>query len=83
MKHPPTSIKNLEQLYDIAKKHLSHVYLGNVSDEKRSSTYCSNCGNLLIERNRYHTSPIEIDHRMEIAKPVRLHQESKFRYKIL
>ena len=52
---PQTSIKKLETFYDIAKQHLHHVYLGNVSDEKRSSTYCPNCGELLIERNRYQT----------------------------
>ena len=53
--HPPTSIKKLEILYDIAKQHLQHVYLGNVSDEKRSSTFCPKCGELLIERNGYQT----------------------------
>jgi pyruvate formate lyase activating enzyme len=47
---PPTSIKKLETLYNLAKEHLHHVYLGNVSDKERSSTYCPQCGNLLIER---------------------------------
>lgn len=50
---PPTPVRKLEVLYDIAKKHLQHVYLGNVSDEKRSSTYCTHCGRVLITRNRY------------------------------
>ncbi|NQU53225.1 MAG: AmmeMemoRadiSam system radical SAM enzyme [Bacteroidetes bacterium] len=53
MQQTPTPIKKLETLYVIAKRHLQHVYLGNVSDEKRSSTYCPNCNALLIERNRY------------------------------
>lgn len=61
MKIPPTSIEKLEQLYEIAKKYLSHVYIGNVSDEKRTSTYCTHCGNVLIPRNRYHTSTEGID----------------------
>lgn len=47
---PPTSIKKLETLYNLAKEHLHHVYLGNVSDKERSSTYCPQCGNLLVER---------------------------------
>ena len=53
MNNPPTPIQELETLFDLAKKHLNHVYLGNVSDEKRSSTFCAGCGNLLISRNRY------------------------------
>ena len=56
MDQPPTPIEKLETLYRIAKKHLHHVYLGNISDEKRSSTFCSNCGEILIQRNRYQTN---------------------------
>uniref|UniRef100_UPI00321658A3 AmmeMemoRadiSam system radical SAM enzyme n=1 Tax=uncultured Draconibacterium sp. TaxID=1573823 RepID=UPI00321658A3 len=50
-----TPIKTLTLLYDIAKQHLQHVYLGNVSDVERSSTYCPVCGEILVTRNRYHT----------------------------
>ncbi len=50
-----TSIKKLETLYKLAKLHLKYVYLGNVDDEKRSSTYCPQCESLLITRNRYKT----------------------------
>ncbi len=50
---PPTPIQKMEELYTIAIKYLKHVYLGNVSDEKRSSTFCTSCGHLLISRNRY------------------------------
>ncbi|HSH20477.1 MAG TPA: AmmeMemoRadiSam system radical SAM enzyme [Draconibacterium sp.] len=52
---PATSIKKLESLYDLAKQHLQHVYLGNVHDEKRSTTFCPDCCGLLIERNRYNS----------------------------
>ena len=55
MQESPTSITKLEALYAIAKQHLQHVYLGNVSNEKRSSTFCNNCGELLIVRNGYKT----------------------------
>lgn len=61
MQHPPTPIEKLESLYEIAKKHLQHVYLGNVSDEKRSSTFCSNCGELLIERRHFQTKSEMLD----------------------
>jgi len=51
----PTPIETLTTFYRIAKQHLQHVYLGNVSDEKRSSTYCAACGEILVSRNRYKT----------------------------
>ena len=57
----PTPMKKLEQLYKIAKQYLQHVYLGNVSDEKRSSTICHKCGTTIIVRNRYKTLPHQID----------------------
>lgn len=53
MDFPATPVSKLERLYDLAKQCLQHVYLGNVSDTKRSSTYCNNCGNILISRTHY------------------------------
>lgn len=39
---------------DIAIKHgLRYVYVGNVNDGKRQSTYCAGCKKLLIERDWY------------------------------
>jgi pyruvate formate lyase activating enzyme len=52
---PSTPTKKLVTLYNLARQHLQFVYLGNVNDEKRSSTYCPQCGKLLIARNRYNT----------------------------
>jgi pyruvate formate lyase activating enzyme len=57
----PTPIKKLEILYEIATKYLSYVYLGNVTDDKKSSTYCTVCGNALITRSGYHTSNEGLD----------------------
>ena len=57
----PTPVKKLEQFYAIAKDYLNHVYLGNVSDEKRSSTICHCCGETTIKRNRYSTSLEKLD----------------------
>ncbi|HRX12210.1 MAG TPA: AmmeMemoRadiSam system radical SAM enzyme [Draconibacterium sp.] len=51
----PTSTLKLETLYNMAKQYLNHVYLGNVNDENRSSTFCPECGILLISRNHYET----------------------------
>lgn len=48
---PATSTEALEKAYIIAKKQgLRYVYLGNVPGHKYESTYCPECGNLLIER---------------------------------
>ena len=52
---PPTSVEKLKKLYAIARENLHHVYLGNVSDEFRTNTYCPECGYLLIERTHYQT----------------------------
>jgi pyruvate formate lyase activating enzyme len=51
--NPPTPVATLENFYDIAKEFLKYVYLGNVADEKRSSTYCPNCGRKLVTREHY------------------------------
>jgi pyruvate formate lyase activating enzyme len=58
---PLTSIAKLETLYDLAKRHLHHVYLGNVTDERRSSTYCFHCNKKLISRNHYSISLQNLD----------------------
>ena len=68
MQQPPTPIHKLETLYEIAKQYLQHVYLGNVSDEKRSSTYCHNCGELLIERNHYQTKVKNLNEKGQCKK---------------
>ena len=52
--HPQTPLETLLKARDIAlSKGIKYVYSGNVSDIKSSSTYCSNCKQLLIERDRY------------------------------
>ncbi len=58
---PSTPVTKLETLYELAKKHLHYVYLGNVSDEKRSSTFCARCNKILISRNHYNISVLNLD----------------------
>ncbi|MDP6445081.1 MAG: AmmeMemoRadiSam system radical SAM enzyme, partial [Pirellulaceae bacterium] len=49
---PPTPLEKLLEAHDIATRQgLKHVYVGNVDDARHQSTYCSHCGELLIERN--------------------------------
>jgi pyruvate formate lyase activating enzyme len=57
----PTPLKKLEKLYALAKKYLQYVYLGNVNEIERSSTYCPNCGKLLVQRNHYKTAVVGIN----------------------
>ena len=64
----PTSIETLHALYQIAKENLDHVYLGNVSDPEKSYTYCSNCSEVLIERNRYKTEILNLGSEGECLK---------------
>jgi pyruvate formate lyase activating enzyme len=47
----PTPISTLERAYELAKRvGLKYVYLGNVPGHQYESTYCHNCGTLLIDR---------------------------------
>lgn len=51
---PATPLRTLERARRIALEiGLHHVYIGNVHDKAASSTYCSQCGELLIGRDWY------------------------------
>ncbi len=54
---PPTPIKKLEEAYAIAKDvGLKYVYIGNVPGNPAESTYCPNCGKVIIGRVGYQIS---------------------------
>ncbi len=50
---PPTSLETMYAALERAHGKLSYVYPGNIADDERSSTYCPDCGELLIRRNGY------------------------------
>jgi pyruvate formate lyase activating enzyme len=51
---PHTPHATLIKAYEIARATgLSHVYVGNVRDRVRASTYCAKCGERLIGRDGY------------------------------
>jgi pyruvate formate lyase activating enzyme len=51
---PPTPASTLSRAREIALKNgIHYAYTGNVHDSKGGSTWCSGCGNLLIERDWY------------------------------
>ena len=54
MDKPPTPIDTLIRARNIGlKTGLHYVYVGNVHDKDAESTYCSNCGKMLIGRDWY------------------------------
>jgi pyruvate formate lyase activating enzyme len=52
---PATPADTLLQLYEIARKHLHHVYLGNVETSSGRNTRCPSCNQVVIERKGYRT----------------------------
>lgn len=48
-----TPEKTLLDLYDIARKELNYVYLGNINSAKGQNTNCPNCQQVVIERYSY------------------------------
>ncbi|MFC1477019.1 AmmeMemoRadiSam system radical SAM enzyme [candidate division KSB1 bacterium] len=59
---PRTPVPLLNKARDIAlSKGIRYVYTGNVTDRKHASTYCPECGKMLIEREWYdlHTYNLE------------------------
>jgi len=51
--NPPTPRKTLERAYAMAKKRLSHVFVGNMEIRGCSDTCCPACGQTQVERNWY------------------------------
>ncbi len=49
----PTPIQTLKHAYEIGKKYLSYVYVGNAPELDLENTYCPKCGELVIKRYGY------------------------------
>ncbi len=57
--YPSTTIESMQNAYDIAKNSgLKYIYLGNVLDVD-NNTYCSKCGEIIINRSGYSTKIIQ------------------------
>lgn len=50
MKTAPTSVETIIEIYDIVKKYLNYVYIGNVNGMD-NNTYCPNCNELIVSRD--------------------------------
>lgn len=58
----PTPVKTINRALDIGREAgLKHVYGGNVPGSASDHTYCSACGNLLIERQGYTLRAYNLD----------------------
>jgi pyruvate formate lyase activating enzyme len=60
MNRPRTSSGILEKAYAVCREHLSHVYTGNIATSVGRDTECASCGSLLISRQRYSTSIVDL-----------------------
>lgn len=62
LNRPPTPVETLISAYQIAKKYLYFVYIGNVAGIKgEQNTICYKCGNKLIERRGYEVNLLTSD----------------------
>lgn len=55
MDKPPTAEKKMEAAYNLAKKYLEYVYIGNLRTTKGQNTYCPNCKTEVISREYFKT----------------------------
>jgi pyruvate formate lyase activating enzyme len=59
---PQTPAKTLEKIHDIGKQAgLDFVYIGNVAGHPLESTYCPQCGDLIIRRQGIHITTVALD----------------------
>ena len=61
LNRPPTPLKTLVKAREIAlEQGIKYVYIGNISTDAEN-TYCPHCGKLLIKREGYQISEINIE----------------------
>ncbi|WP_028991462.1 AmmeMemoRadiSam system radical SAM enzyme [Thermoanaerobacter thermocopriae] len=58
--NPPTPLDTLRRAYEIGKKYLNFVYVGNVMGFD-NNTYCPYCENLLVKRDYWHVKLVGLE----------------------
>jgi pyruvate formate lyase activating enzyme len=59
---PPTPVKTIEMARKIAMDAgLHYVYIGNVPGHEGESTYCPNCGKIVVHRIGYRILKVDLD----------------------
>ena len=68
----PTPVETLKMAYEMGRKYLKYVYMGNVYTGEGENTYCPVCGNLLVKRVGYqvNTSGIKKKRCSKCGNPV-------------
>jgi pyruvate formate lyase activating enzyme len=61
MDAPATPVSTLLNFFEIAKKHLDFVYLGNIETTEGRRTICPSCKHILIDRAGYRTYKSGLD----------------------
>jgi len=56
LEEPPTPSETLKAAWDVARKELFYVYVGNLASGFGQNTACPKCGSVLIERRGYSTT---------------------------
>lgn len=57
---PPTSGGTLSRAWDICRRYLMYVYVGNMHVKSTQDTDCPGCGGTLVKRNGYLTEIVSI-----------------------
>ena len=63
---PPSSLTRARKI--AIAKGIKYVYTGNVHDPKGQSTYCGQCGQLLIERDWYELGEYNLENKNQCSK---------------
>lgn len=58
---PSTPQSTLDKLYNVASRHLRHVYMGNTLTGSGQDTYCIKCGKLVTQRTGYSIRNVNSD----------------------
>lgn len=58
---PTTPHSTLLKHYELAKKHLSFVYVGNTLSDTGQNTICPSCGSVITTRSGYHIKHVNTD----------------------
>lgn len=59
---PATPVSTILNSVEVSRKYLNYVYPGNLA-EADSNTYCPKCGNMVIDREGYHTKVLLVENK--------------------
>jgi pyruvate formate lyase activating enzyme len=65
---PSTPQDTLSGLFEIASKHLKHVYIGNTTSNNGQDTRCTKCGTIVTSRSGYNTRLMNLDSKGNCSK---------------